>query len=130
MASHESGEAESDAHAANEEACRRGDITHAEAERGGHHQHDGKTISGSNNITNGPHNHAGGDGASHGRKASAAQVRFGQFEVLTNDGNHGSGRKGGHEGHEETDPRHVEGRMMRAVEREDVKGLGLMFTVE
>ena len=130
LTSHESGEAESDAHAANEKARRGGDITHAEAERGGHHQHDGQTVSGSNDIANGPHDHAGGDGASHGREASAAQVRLGEFEVLTNDSNHGSGREGGHEGNEEADPRHVERRVVRAVEREDVQGLGLVFTAE
>ena len=125
LTSHESGEAESDAQAANEKARRGGDITHAEAERGGHHQHDGQTVSGSNDIANGPHDHAGGDGTSHGREASAAQVRLGEFEVLTNDSNHGSGREGGHEGNEEADPRHVERRVVRAVEREDVQDLAL-----
>ena len=130
MTSHESGRGRNPSASTNEKAPR-GDITsHAEAERGGHHQHDGQTVSGSNDIANGPHDHAGGDGAGHGREASAAQVRLGEFEVLTNDSNHGSGREGGHEGNEEADPRHVERRVVRAVEREDVQGLGLVFTAE
>jgi len=129
LAGHERGEAEPDSHAANEEAGGGGDVGHAEAERGREQQNDGQAVPGPDDVTDGAHDDACADRTGHGGEAGRSEVRLCEFEVLSDDGDHGRRGESRHEGHKEAHPGHVEGRMVREVEGEDIEALRLVFTI-
>ena len=116
LAGHERGEAEPDSHAANEEAGGGGDVGHAEAERGREQQNDGQAVPGPDDVTDGAHEDACADRTGHGGEAGGSEVRLCEFEVFSDDGDHGRRGESRHEGHKEAHPGHVEGRMVRVVE--------------
>jgi hypothetical protein len=129
LARHEGGQTETDAEAADQEAGGVFDVGHAEAERSGEQEDDGQAVARSYHVADGSHDDTGDDGAGDGGEAGVAEVGLGELEVLADDRHHGCGREGGHEGHEEADPRHVEGSMVGEAEGEDVEALRLVLAV-
>ena len=116
LARNEGGQTKTDAEATDQEAGGVGDVGHAEAERGREQQNDGQAVPGPDNVTDGAHDDARADRTGHGGEAGGSEVGLCEFEVFSDDGDHGRRGESRHEGHKEAHPGHVEGRMVRVVE--------------
>ena len=127
LARHKGGQTETDAETADQETTEPLHQSHRKAERRGGEQDDRQTEARADDIAHRAHDHAADDRPGHRRETGVAELRLGQPEIFTNHGNHRRRRERGHKGDKETDPRHVERHVVRAVKAEDVKLHGFVL---
>ena len=75
------------------------------------------------------HQDTADDGAGNRRQRGVPEIRLGHVQILTDDRDHRRSRESGDEGDEKSNPGHVEGHVVRSLEREDVQRHRLVFPI-